>query len=994
MLGSLNIGCLMFSLNEPTLVWCNTQAEQYLQTKNPKDIATIINLKALLLDDSETDKEAHSYTLKVGSRMFQLLVYPPDHEKQVTILLIPIDGPPRMLEGQMSCEEREHDMVFIIDEAFTVVAATNREKAHHMQVPPEYVLGKTIAQLVDAAQLDHWYLVFERAKATNAMQSLFYRTSKPVGYRFLKIVVQWEAVSRGYRVWVDDITSVSLASANTGVGFLIMDADSVIEYADAMCLEIFQKERSELLGSDIRTLFQPFNGGSFFDIYYSCAGSFPKLLRLTPFSDPREERPDYTIIQVADITTEGDVQHQEGFVNLLLQVTYRLLQASSENLDDVLTEVLQHLGAFCSADHLTLFQAEGECGHMSCTHWYSAYADDAQENKRQSFHIADYPNLEEAMKRGQEVYIASVHDLPDSWKAERALLAQYNMLSLLMEPILSGKKLLGFIGLDTREHDVQWTEQMRGLLYLFANILGAFFARIQSEQRLQVALAAADDLIEQRDEMNRSLQSFYAKINHDTRNSLNVIHASSMLLKHTTLDALQSRYNDTIESNSIFLLHLIRDLLDFSSFTDQPIVLHEQQMSLLDVVRNSVIAIRTLAEEKGLKVDIVWDRSIPSSVVSDSVRLSQVLINLLHNAVKFTTEGSVTAQGKLIDLKPDSVSVQLCVSDTGRGMDENAKQGFFAPQDSVPIPSFGEGYGLGLGIVKQLCKAFNGKLAVQSTVGEGTTFSLCLDLKLPTGQEPTVTPPGSLNILVVGRPSAAMSELLALIQADCACLMHVQKLPASAPKHMDLMFVDTELLNGSAACKCLAAYADEPPVFLYCSVFDQAGHENYRRSCAVAGYVLASSSPQYNRSEVLSKLAICGNLHKPDGHAHGMCVLVVDDSLINQELMRRHLQALDVEVLTTSCAAQALNLLRDHAVDLVLTDMQLPDLDGIALTERIRTFSDAKKRSVPVVLLSAFISEAIRQRSEAAGIVDYLLKPVEREDLAALLEKYHSGLVG
>ena len=375
--------------------------------------------------------------------------------------------------------------------------------------------------------------------------------------------------------------------------------------------------------------------------------------------------------------------------------------------------------------------------------------------------------------------------------------------------------------------------------------------------------------------------------------------------------------------------------------------------------------------------------------MGDPVRLSQILINLLHNAVKFTAKGSITVEGKLLDLKPDSMRVQLCVHDTGKGMDEGKVKTFFSPQGLVSIPSFGEGYGLGLGIVKQLTQALNGSIEVQSSVGKGTKFSLSLDVRLPSGLERENSPPVSLKVLVVGQPSEAMVEVLSLLQTNNATIACMAELPTSVPDHFQLLFLDTSLLQTDAARKQLAAYKDRPACFLYSTVFDQEGHEYYRNCRAVQGYILAFSSPWYNFAEILTKLTIADSQEAMSGRSHGMCVLVIDDSVISQEVMRHHLQALDVEVLTAGSGTQALNLLKDCTVDLVLTDMELPDFDGIAITERIRTFTEAKKRLVPVVVISAFISEATRQRCEAVGIDDCLLKPVGRDDLAALLVKYH-----
>jgi signal transduction histidine kinase len=474
-------------------------------------------------------------------------------------------------------------------------------------------------------------------------------------------------------------------------------------------------------------------------------------------------------VYVDDISKDNDSLSKCGFLNLLLQLTYQLLQATQETLGSVLDEMLRQIGQFCSADRSSIFLAESD-DHMSCA--YNWYVDSKAPplTDLNSISLSLFPHWHEALHQGQEVYIFSASDLPASWQSEREILAKYGVTSVLMEPICSDNHLLGFVGLDTKGHTLTWSEQMKGVLYLFANILGAFFARMKTEQKLKVSLKTSADLITQREKIHQALQSFYTKINHDTRNSLSAIHASCTLLKHTALDEKQRRYCDTIESNSQFLLNLIQDILEFSSMSGQPITRKEQPISLLHVVKNSVIAIGTLAHEKGLEIVLQWDNSIPSVMQGDPVRLSQILINLLQNAVKFTAKGTVSLKGELVGLTTGHAKVKLSVHDTGKGIDEQTLHCFLIDDDDTPLPSFGEGYGLGLGIVKQLSRALKGNLEVQSCVGQGTTFSLGLEFLISPRMDSSFSTLDSVQVLVVGTPSPAVAALLALMQEHGAAI--------------------------------------------------------------------------------------------------------------------------------------------------------------------------------------------------------------------------------
>ncbi len=207
---------------------------------------------------------------------------------------------------------------------------------------------------------------------------------------------------------------------------------------------------------------------------------------------------------------------------------------------------------------------------------------------------------------------------------------------------------------------------------------------------------------------------------------------------------------------------------------------------------------------------------------------------------------------------------------------------------------------------------------------------------------------------------------------------------------MDVVLLDFSLLQTETELKLFGTIADQVVCFIFGAAFLLQRHELLLQYRSIEGYVLEQSPPWYTLQEIEAKCIGVDNQETRDASRRCMRVLVIDDSTINQEFLRHHLQALQAEVLTAGSSEQAFSLLHSCSVDLILTDLELPDLDGIAITERIRTFSDTKKRLVPVVLLSAFLSEETRRRALAVGIQDCLLKPVELEDVRSLLKKYQN----
>ncbi|WP_332446263.1 hybrid sensor histidine kinase/response regulator [Sphaerochaeta sp.] len=1016
-LHSFDIGLITIKCNglkHYSLLSITQQALEYLQlTEGPFQEQTLFNRihASFLFADIETQAHIKSYTLKIGERYLQVLVYPVDNEKVIKLLLISVGGIPSFLEPAIQTIRSEHDMHFSLDTDYTIIGVESQGRKGRLHVLPEQVVGKTIADFIEPGQIRQWYSAFERALATKGRQTVFYRTSKQFGPRMLKMEIEWNERAGNYHVSVDDLTSGMDLShreddlLNTGV--LVVDSENRIEYVDEPSLGILEKDREALLGRDIRTLFSAQPSVTQYTVQYHPTLQKQKKIRMSTVPIPRPGNSLHSLIQIVDITREDDPQRKNEFINLLLHFTYQLLQVSFEDVDEVLQDILSRLGIFSDADRVYVFQGTEDGLHMSNTHEWCAPGVVHLKETLQNIPDDLYPHWNEALHLGQEIYIPSVESLPDSWHAERQILIHRKVSSVLVEPIIANGKRFGFVGLDTLQTLLDWSEETRGLLYMFANILGAFFARAKSEQQLKVTLEATELLVKEREEVNRSLQAFYTRIGHDTRNSLNAIHASTELLRSTRLDTMQKRYVDTMESNSLFLLHLMRDIIEFSSFSTRPVSLVSQKISLCEVVRNAVTAVRILAEEKGLLMMMDWDDCIPSSVMGDPVRLAQILVNLLHNAVKFTNSGTIRVSGRLVGLTVAQATVQLSVQDTGKGMDEKTVKNLFPFEGRIPSPSFGEGYGLGLSIVKQLTKAMQGNVTVESDVGKGTTFTCTLEFPISKTSAVVSIPSATENpmhVLLLGESSEQTTAVLELLHNREAVVYRYSDIDAFllavrtiGSRPLDLVLLESNFLRNDTVLNILGETLKTIPAywvcFVCCPIFIQERHAFLRKRFPLHGYLLSGTSAQANYREIQAKRTLTctsglSRSTKTEQTTTRMCVLVIDDSVITQELMRQQMASLQTDVLMAGTGSQALDLLQTCDVDLVVTDFSLPDLDGVQITERIRTFTDVKKRNVPVVVVSAYVSEVNRKRCEAVGIRDCLMKPLEREALMSLLARY------
>lgn len=225
---------------------------------------------------------------------------------------------------------------------------------------------------------------------------------------------------------------------------------------------------------------------------------------------------------------------------------------------------------------------------------------------------------------------------------------------------------------------------------------------------------------------------FFANISHEIRNPLNAIIGISRLLKHAESEEDRQNYLDILTETSKDLLELINSIMDFSKLESGKMQFNHREVDLQELMVKNVARYKSIAESKGLELLLKIDKKLPSSVIIDPIKLNQVLTNLISNAIKFTSEGSVSVKLNVVDLKNDQVSVQCIVKDTGIGIPEEKLKTIFEAfdQGDADTQSTFGGTGLGLTISRQIINNLGGSLQVKSGIGRGSEFSFCLVLKI------------------------------------------------------------------------------------------------------------------------------------------------------------------------------------------------------------------------------------------------------------------------
>ncbi|MCD0486684.1 response regulator [Pedobacter sp. MC2016-14] len=546
------------------------------------------------------------------------------------------------------------------------------------------------------------------------------------------------------------------------------------------------------------------------------------------------------------------------------------------------------------------------------------------------------------------------------------------------------------------------SENVSGMLWTFADCTQQYLYD-ENLKELNVQLEEKSKLA---DEQNRAKSEFLANMSHEIRTPMNGVIGMTSLLRNTTLTEDQFDFVESIRISADSLLEIINEILDFSKIESGKLELEEHPFFIHKIIEETYDLLALKALEKDLDLLYVIAPEVPLEIVGDMTRLRQIVVNLVGNAIKFTPSGEILTSIKLLSKIEDQYELEFSVKDSGIGIPEDKMHKLFSSfsqVDSSTTRKYG-GTGLGLAISARLIEKMQGSINVESEVNVGTTFKFTIQVKVHTGIK-------EYKSVVVQKDLAGKSALiiddnttnLKILKEHCAQwgMLAItfdngpDGIEAMAQRSFDIVIIDMLMpdMNGiDVAVEIRKRYGDQIPLVLFGSSFTFPAERKEELSL-FAAILDKPIKPDYFHKMLLDRLSVKTSVQKkvespvlasagvPSTGFSTLSILVAEDNIINQKIMVNAFKNAGYACDVVSNGLEVLSSLKRQKYDVVMMDVQMPEMDGLQATREI--IKEYGRERPVIIAMTAGAYEQDREECLAAGMDDYITKPIDFDNFYA-----------